>query len=101
LPCRASGQRGTTKQDLRGEIYFLFELSPTTNFYPSWHVCRNSLLPFCRYGDKAAKWQLVDENLTLIDLMKKQDYVVPGVPLLFIVAKGTEYRERFLSQINK
>ena len=54
-----------------------------------------------RYGEKAARWQRVDEGLSLGQLLAQQDYVVPGVPLLFAVAKGTEYRTRFLAQAGK
>ena len=55
----------------------------------------------CRYGEKAARWQCVDEGLSLGQLLAQEDYVVPGVPLLFAVAKGTEYRTRFLAQAGK
>ncbi len=53
---------------------------------------------FSRYGEKAARWQAADPSLTLGQLLSKPDYVIPGLPLLFAVAKGTEYRTRFLSQ---
>jgi hypothetical protein len=51
-----------------------------------------------RYGDKAARWVLVDESLTLQHVMSGEDYVVPGVALFFVVAKDTEYRREFLEQ---
>lgn len=51
-----------------------------------------------RYGKQAATWQLVDQSLTLGEILSRPDYVVPGVPLFFAVAKGTEYRTRFLAQ---
>lgn len=37
-------------------------------------------------------------GLTLGQLLAQPDFVVPGVPLFFVVAKGTEYRQRFLAQ---
>ncbi len=55
-------------------------------------------LPAFRYGEKAAKWTALDQTLTLAQLLSKNDYVVPGVPLLFAVAKGTDYRNKFLAQ---
>ena len=59
------------------------------------------LLPSCRYGESAAQWQCVDKGLSLGQLLAQEDYVVPGVPLLFAVAKGTECRTRFLAQAGK
>ena len=50
-----------------------------------------------RYGSKAADWQRVREQQTLGSLLSRADYVVPGVPLLFVTAKGTDFRERFLA----
>lgn len=50
-----------------------------------------------RYGPKAAKWQQVKERSLLGELLSKPDYIIPGVPVFFVVAKGTDYRERFLS----
>lgn len=40
----------------------------------------------------------VDERRTLQQVMTCGDYVVPGVALFFVVAKGTQYREEFLAQ---
>jgi hypothetical protein len=54
-----------------------------------------------RYGDTAAAWRLLDTSLTLGQLLSRDDYVVPGMPLLFGVASGTEYRDRFLTHGKK
>ena len=35
-----------------------------------------------------------DENWTLGELLKQPDYVMPGVPMLFVVAKGGAFYER-------
>lgn len=51
-----------------------------------------------RYGEKAAKWRRVDESLTLGELLALDEYVVPGIPLFFAVARGTVYRDRFLEE---
>ena len=48
------------------------------------------------YGDKAAAWVRVPESTTLGQLLARPDYVVPGIPVIFVVARGTAYRERFL-----
>jgi hypothetical protein len=49
-----------------------------------------------RYGPKAAKWVKVDEAVTLRQALTAPGHIVPGAPLFFVVARGTEYRERFL-----
>ena len=37
------------------------------------------------------------ERATLAELLAAPDFVVPGVPVFFVVAAGTVYRERFLA----
>lgn len=54
--------------------------------------------PDPRFGAKAATWKPVDQSLTLGQLLDKEEYVIPGIPLLFAVAKGTEFRARFLAE---
>ncbi|KAG1680398.1 hypothetical protein FOA52_015489 [Chlamydomonas sp. UWO 241] len=54
-----------------------------------------------RYGETAATWRLLDTSLTLGQLLSREDYVVPGMPLLFAVSSGTEYKERFLNHGKK
>lgn len=49
------------------------------------------------YGRKAARWRRLREDITLAQLLAKKDYVVPGVPVVFVVARGTAYYDRFLS----
>ena len=50
-----------------------------------------------RYGPKASKWCRVSEKLWLGEVLAKPDYVIPGIPVFFVVSKGSDYRERFLS----
>ena len=50
-----------------------------------------------RYGPKASRWCKVDESSLLGELLSQPDYVIPGIPVFFIVSKGSDYRERFLS----
>jgi hypothetical protein len=49
-----------------------------------------------RYGAGAAHWERVAESSTLADLLALPDLVIPGIPVLFVLAKGTSFRERFL-----
>lgn len=49
-----------------------------------------------RYGAGAAHWERVAESITLADLLALPDLVIPGIPVLFVLAKGTSFRERFL-----
>jgi hypothetical protein len=51
-----------------------------------------------RYGQAAARWAKVDEALSLREVLTAPGHVVPGAPLFFVVARGTEYRERFLAE---
>lgn len=49
-----------------------------------------------RYGPKAAAWVRVQQGWTLRDALARPDHVIPGVPAFFVLAKGTEFRDRFL-----
>ena len=51
-----------------------------------------------RYGEKAARWIQIDESQSLQDILQRGDHVIPGIPAFFIVARETDFRERFLSQ---
>ena len=51
-----------------------------------------------RYGKKAAKWIKADESMTLKQILQQSDLVIPGIPAFFVVAEGTDFRERFLSR---
>eukprot|EP00891_Asterochloris_glomerata_P002794 jgi/Astpho2/2794/gw1.00050.278.1_t len=50
-----------------------------------------------RYGPKAARWVQVTEAELLGEVLSRSDYVIPGVPVFFVVATGSRFRERFLS----
>jgi tetratricopeptide (TPR) repeat protein len=50
-----------------------------------------------RYGPTAAQWVRVDENLTLGELLCREDHVAPGIPVMFVLAKNTPFKTRFLS----
>ena len=49
-----------------------------------------------RYGPNAAAWVRVKERWTLRDALSRPDHVVPGVPAFFVLAKGSDFRQRFL-----
>ena len=54
-----------------------------------------------RYGPEAARWCRVDERQSLKDALLEPGHVVPGLPLFWVVAKGTEYRDRFLANADR
>ena len=51
-----------------------------------------------RYGERAARWIKVDAKQSLQNILQRGDHVIPGIPAFFVVARGTDFRERFLSQ---
>lgn len=51
------------------------------------------------YGDKAARWRRLHEGISLQALLDKEDYIVPGIPVVFVVARGTPYYDRFIEQV--
>ena len=51
-----------------------------------------------RYGKDRACWVRVPEDKTLAETLGQPDYVVPGIPVFFLLATGTAYRERFLQE---
>ncbi|GAB4818948.1 hypothetical protein N2152v2_005994 [Parachlorella kessleri] len=49
-----------------------------------------------RYGAKAAGWVRVKEQWTLADALGRPDHVVPGIPVFFVLARGSPFRQQFL-----
>ncbi|GLC40844.1 hypothetical protein PLESTB_000016500 [Pleodorina starrii] len=49
-----------------------------------------------RYGSRAARMRRINPRSSLVGVLTAEDHVVAGLPLFFVVAKGTSYRERFL-----
>jgi hypothetical protein len=66
-------------------------------FYKGWPEHGEEAEP-SRYGKKAAKWIKADESMTLKQILRQSHLVIPGIPAFFVVAKGTDFRERFLAQ---
>ena len=50
-----------------------------------------------RYGPRASKWCHVNEKSLLGEVLSRPDYVIPGIPVFFVIPKNSDYRERFLS----
>lgn len=50
-----------------------------------------------RYGESASAWVQVKEEQTLGEVLRQKDYVIPGVPVFFVLARSTPFRETFLS----
>lgn len=51
-----------------------------------------------RYGPKASHWVHVKQDLTLREVLLQQDHIIPGLPLFWVLAKGTDYQQRFLQE---
>ncbi|KAG2485965.1 hypothetical protein HYH03_015291 [Edaphochlamys debaryana] len=49
-----------------------------------------------RYGSRAARLRRINPRHTLRKVLASEDHVVPGLPLFFVVARDTAYRQRFL-----
>ncbi|PNW80046.1 hypothetical protein CHLRE_08g375650v5 [Chlamydomonas reinhardtii] len=49
-----------------------------------------------KYGSRAARMRRINPKHTLRQVLAQEDHVVAGVPLFFVVAKGTPFREAFL-----
>jgi tetratricopeptide (TPR) repeat protein len=49
-----------------------------------------------RYGEKAARWIRVEEGWTLGEVLRREDHVVPGVPVFFVLSAKTPFKESFL-----
>lgn len=48
------------------------------------------------YGPKSARLKQVEETHTLAEVLRQSDYVVPGIPVFFLLAAGTPFLQRFL-----
>ena len=49
-----------------------------------------------RYGEKATRAVRIEESATLHTVLQRPDLVVPGLPVFFVLAKGTKFRDKFL-----
>lgn len=51
-----------------------------------------------RYGRQASHWVRVEQSQSLREVLLQPDHIVPGLPLFWVVAAGTDYRTRFLAE---
>lgn len=51
-----------------------------------------------RYGQQASHWVLVDPKQSLREVLLRPDHLVPGVPLFWVLARDTDYQQRFLAE---
>jgi hypothetical protein len=49
-----------------------------------------------RYGPKSARLRMVEEGDTLGEVLRRDDYVIPGIPVFFLLSEGTPFMQRFL-----
>ena len=70
--------------------------SCTQALYGGWPAGAADTAPQ-RYGPRAARWVRAREQATLAELLAAPDFVAPGLPVFFVVARGTVYRDRFLA----
>ena len=52
-----------------------------------------------KYGETATRPIKVKQSHTLAEILSFADYIVPGVPVFFILAKGSIFREKFLESV--
>ena len=52
-----------------------------------------------RYGENASRPIRIKGHLMLREVLQRKDYIVPGLPVFFILAKGTAFRDKFLESI--
>ncbi len=50
-----------------------------------------------RFGTEAAEWVRVNEADALGEVLQRPDFVIPGIPVFFVVARDTDFRMRFLA----
>jgi hypothetical protein len=50
-----------------------------------------------RYGSRAARWVPVHQEASLRDTLRRPDCIIPGVPVFFVVARNTPFRDKFLA----
>lgn len=49
-----------------------------------------------RYGPQAAQWIRLEESWTLARALQQPGHIVPGIPVFFILARDTPFKEDFL-----
>jgi len=52
-----------------------------------------------RYGEKASRPKEVEQSLTLRHILDLPDFVAPGLPVFFLLSKGSLFRDKFLESL--
>lgn len=53
---------------------------------------------FASKSDKASsRWVKVNERKTLLDILKQRGYVIPGIPVFYLVSRRSSFYEEFVS----
>lgn len=61
-------------------------------------ACRADLLYTLQmYGKNASGMELIDQDNTLGEVLRRSDHVMPGNPIFWIVCRGTVFEQKFLS----
>lgn len=95
--CGAKPPAVATAAPAANEPHFTWEVLCLQVLYGGWPESSTQEEGPQRYGRQAATWHRVEELHSLSWLLGRADYVIPGVPLLFVTAQGTDFRERFLA----
>lgn len=53
-----------------------------------------------KYGPRTSAMVAVEEEWTFAQLLARPDHVMPGIPVLFVVAHGTAFHDRFLQSFD-
>lgn len=53
-----------------------------------------------KYGPRTSAMVPVAEEWTFAELLARPDHVMPGIPVLFVVAAGTAFHDRFLKSFD-
>jgi hypothetical protein len=56
---------------------------------------KHCLLCLQRYGTKASRMVRIREDLTFAELLRHPGHVMPGVPVLFVLARDSPFASRF------
>ncbi|XP_057548964.1 uncharacterized protein LOC130827305 [Amaranthus tricolor] len=50
---------------------------------------------YVKAGGHSSRWVKVNEKRTLHDVLKEPNYVIPGIPVFYIVSKRSDFYEKF------
>ncbi|KAL2608295.1 hypothetical protein R1flu_026868 [Riccia fluitans] len=47
---------------------------------------------------RESRWVKVQERMTLNEVLSQANHIIPGIPVFFVVATGTSFRDKFLKE---